>query len=96
MLWRLRTNQVRRLCVAHCHPYSYLLDQHGLCRAISYIIQSLSAERTFGNKLAAPIKVQLPPKATVVGNAGDFLINVSIGSWQLSLDSYGYFRPSMQ
>ncbi|KIP06021.1 hypothetical protein PHLGIDRAFT_30681 [Phlebiopsis gigantea 11061_1 CR5-6] len=50
-------------------------EQHGLCRAISYIVQSLSAERAFGAKLASPIKVQLSPKVSTLGNAGDFLIN---------------------
>ncbi|KAF7791240.1 hypothetical protein EIP86_002254 [Pleurotus ostreatoroseus] len=50
-------------------------EQHGLCRVISYIIQSLSAERTFGTKLSSPIKVQLPPKWSTLGTAGDFLIN---------------------
>ncbi|GJE86851.1 high-temperature-induced dauer-formation protein-domain-containing protein [Phanerochaete sordida] len=65
-------------------------EQHGLCRAISYIIQSLSAERAFGAKLASPIKVQLPAKAAVLGNAGDFLINAvysMIATTQGSLNS---------
>ncbi|EKM55702.1 uncharacterized protein PHACADRAFT_256512 [Phanerochaete carnosa HHB-10118-sp] len=65
-------------------------EQHGLCRSISYIIQSLSAERAFGAKLASPIKVQLPPKVTVLGNAGDFLINAvysMIATTQGSLSS---------
>ncbi|KAI0340618.1 hypothetical protein BDW22DRAFT_1360028 [Trametopsis cervina] len=50
-------------------------EQHGLCRAISYIVQSLSAEHAFGAKMSTPIKAQLPPKANWLGNAGDFLIN---------------------
>ena len=57
--------------------YSRRPDQHGLCRAISYIVQSLSAERSFGAKMVAPLKVQLPPKATIIGTFGDYLINVS-------------------
>lgn len=51
-------------------------EQHGLCRALSYIIQTLSAEASFGAKLSAPLKVQPPTKWTVSGTAGDFLINV--------------------
>lgn len=52
-------------------------EQHGLCRAVSYIVQSLSAEQSFGLKLTSPFKVTIPQKWGVVGNAGDFLINVS-------------------
>ncbi|KAI0684267.1 high-temperature-induced dauer-formation protein-domain-containing protein [Cytidiella melzeri] len=50
-------------------------EQHGVCRVISYIVQSLSAENAFGIKLATPIKVQLPPKLNFLGSAGDFLVN---------------------
>ena len=52
------------------------LEQHGLCRVISYIVQSLSAEKAFGAKLSSPIKAQLPPKWNTMGNAGHFLVNV--------------------
>ncbi|EPQ58471.1 hypothetical protein GLOTRDRAFT_114891 [Gloeophyllum trabeum ATCC 11539] len=50
-------------------------QQHGLCRAISYIIQTLSAERSFGLKLISPVKAQLPAKWQPVGTAGDFMVN---------------------
>ncbi|TFK42932.1 high-temperature-induced dauer-formation protein-domain-containing protein [Crucibulum laeve] len=50
-------------------------QQHGLCRAISYIIQTLSAEPSFGIKLTNPIKAQLPTKWNAPGTAADFLIN---------------------
>ncbi|OCH95639.1 hypothetical protein OBBRIDRAFT_745433 [Obba rivulosa] len=49
-------------------------QQHGLCRVISYIIQSLSAERAFGLKLSSPIKAHVPPKWSTVGTAGDFMV----------------------
>ncbi|KAF8226171.1 hypothetical protein L208DRAFT_1501899 [Tricholoma matsutake] len=50
-------------------------QQHGLCRALSYIIQTLSAEPTFGLKLSGPVKAQLPVKWNSPGTAGDFMIN---------------------
>jgi len=51
-------------------------EQHGLCRSLSYIIQTLSAENAFAEKLNTPIKIQLPPKWHAPGTAADFLINV--------------------
>jgi High-temperature-induced dauer-formation protein len=54
------------------------LEQHGLCRALSYIIQTLSAEPTFGLKLTVPVKAQLPVKWNSPGSAGDFMINVRV------------------
>lgn len=52
------------------------VEQHGLCRSLSYIIQTLSAEKAFAVKLNTPIKIQIPPKWHVPGTAADFLINV--------------------
>ncbi|KAK7693228.1 hypothetical protein QCA50_002794 [Cerrena zonata] len=49
-------------------------EQHGLCRAISYIFQSLSAEKSFGLKLTSPIKAHIPQKWAVLGTAADFMI----------------------
>ncbi|EMD38619.1 hypothetical protein CERSUDRAFT_113798 [Gelatoporia subvermispora B] len=50
-------------------------QQHGLCRVISYIIQSLSSERAFGSKLSSPVRVHLiPQKWSSVGTAGDFMV----------------------
>lgn len=53
------------------------LEQHGLCRALSYIIQTLSAETAFGYRLTFPLKAQhIPTKWNVGGTAADFMINV--------------------
>ncbi|EIN03674.1 hypothetical protein PUNSTDRAFT_47999 [Punctularia strigosozonata HHB-11173 SS5] len=49
-------------------------QQHGLCRALSYIIQTLSAERAFGMKLTTPMKTPLPAKYNAQGTLGDFMI----------------------
>jgi hypothetical protein len=51
-------------------------DQHGLCRALSYIVQTLSAEPSFGVRLTKPVKAQLPSKWNAPGTAADFFINV--------------------
>ncbi|THH08544.1 hypothetical protein EW145_g2645 [Phellinidium pouzarii] len=50
-------------------------EQHGLCRAISYIVQTLSAERAYNDKLVAPIRMHLPSRWASQGSAGDFMIN---------------------
>ncbi|KAI5899994.1 uncharacterized protein SCHCODRAFT_02025788 [Schizophyllum commune H4-8] len=63
------------------HLVCYLLElkdkpqQHGMCRTLSYILQTFSAEATFGAKLQTPVRMQLPAKYQVPGNAADFLIN---------------------
>ncbi len=49
-----------------------------MCRVLSYLIQSLSAERAFGMKLSSPIRAQIPPKFAAPGNAGDFIIQVRV------------------
>ncbi|KAF9452228.1 hypothetical protein P691DRAFT_795201 [Macrolepiota fuliginosa MF-IS2] len=49
-------------------------QQHGLCRALSYIIQTLSAEKAFGMKLSGPVKGQVPTKYNNGGTMADFLI----------------------
>ena len=61
-------------------------EQHGLCRSLSYIIQTLSAEKAFAAKLNTPIKVQVPPKWHVPGTAADFLINVRSLECHLNLE----------
>lgn len=61
-------------------------EQHGLCRSLSYIIQTLSAERAFAVKLSTPIKVQVPAKWGVPGTAADFMINVRL-RWILWTDA---------
>ncbi|KAK7023762.1 high-temperature-induced dauer-formation protein-domain-containing protein [Favolaschia claudopus] len=50
-------------------------QQHGLCRAVSYIVQTLSAEPSFGARLTKPVKAQLPSKWNAPGTAADFFIN---------------------
>ncbi|KAI0747903.1 high-temperature-induced dauer-formation protein-domain-containing protein [Daedaleopsis nitida] len=49
-------------------------EQHGMCRVLSYLIQSLSAERAFGLKLSSPLRAQIPQKYTAMGTAGDFMV----------------------
>lgn len=51
-------------------------ENHGLCRALSYIIQTLSAERSFGDKLSQPVRIQVPAKWQTVGTTADFMITV--------------------
>jgi hypothetical protein len=59
------------------HLTNALEEQHGLCRALSYILQTLSAEPAFGVKLSNPIKAHIPAKWNPGGTAADFLIHVS-------------------
>jgi hypothetical protein len=77
MVLRLRTNLVRIWFSSHMIIFmDKIIEQHGVCRAISYIAQTLSAEPTFGAKLTKPVKVQLPSRWNSVGTAADFFINV--------------------
>jgi hypothetical protein len=64
----------------HARLYSNsVTEQHGLCRALSYIIQTLSAEHAFGLRLTFPIKsAHIPAKWNVAGAAADFMINVRV------------------
>lgn len=63
------------------HLVCYLVElkdkpqQHGMCRTLSYILQTLSAEPAFGLKLQTPVRMQLPAKYQVPGSAADFTIN---------------------
>lgn len=50
---------------------------HGLLRMLSYILQTLSADRAFGVAMNQPIKLNVPAKWAVPGSAADFLIVVS-------------------
>ncbi|KAI0670599.1 high-temperature-induced dauer-formation protein-domain-containing protein [Trametes maxima] len=50
-------------------------EQHGMCRVLSYMLQSLSAERAFGLKLGSPLKAQIPQKWATMGTAGDFMVH---------------------
>ena len=60
-------------------------EQHGLCRALSYIVQTFTAETSLCLKLSSPLKLQLPTKWNPTGTAADFMINVStlsfVSSW---------------
>ncbi|KAF9036701.1 high-temperature-induced dauer-formation protein-domain-containing protein [Panaeolus papilionaceus] len=49
-------------------------QQHGLCRAISYIVQTLSAEPSFGSSLEHPLHIQLTSKWGPVSNGSEFMI----------------------
>ncbi|KAH6918882.1 high-temperature-induced dauer-formation protein-domain-containing protein [Coprinopsis sp. MPI-PUGE-AT-0042] len=50
-------------------------QQHGLCRAISYIIQTLSSEQAFGRQLATQMKAAVPTTWSGVHTCGDFLLH---------------------
>lgn len=56
---------------------SQISGSHGLSRALSYIVQSLSGEPGFANKLLLPVRIQVPPKWVVTGTTADFMINVN-------------------
>jgi hypothetical protein len=53
-------------------------EHHGLCRALSYILQSLSAEKSFGQQMqsAMPLRIPIPPKWAAAGTAADFFVSV--------------------
>ncbi|KAF8803522.1 hypothetical protein BYT27DRAFT_7195356 [Phlegmacium glaucopus] len=59
----------------HCVEIKDKPQQHGVCRAISYIIQTLSAEPAFGSRLNHPIGIQLPTKWGTVDTAAEFMIH---------------------
>ncbi|KAH9985576.1 high-temperature-induced dauer-formation protein-domain-containing protein [Russula vinacea] len=59
-------------------------EQHGFCRALSYIIQTLSAEHAFGLRLTFPLKSHTYlQNGMSAGNSG-FLINVRVSPIHLS------------
>jgi hypothetical protein len=45
---------------------------------LSYILQTLSSDRTFGPALNEHLRINIPTKWVVSGNASDFLIVVSM------------------
>lgn len=59
------------------HTLKPFAEQHGVCRAISYIVQTLSAEPAFGPQLSKPIRAQIPTKWGPVDTTADFIIHVS-------------------
>lgn len=55
-----------------------MLESHGICRALSYMVQAISAEPGFGAQLSvAPIRVALPSKWNIIGTSADFFLSVS-------------------
>ncbi|KAG8953735.1 hypothetical protein FRC04_001939 [Tulasnella sp. 424] len=52
-------------------------QHHGLCRALSYIIQTLSSEPAFGTKMTLPVpsRIVIPAKWAVPGCTADFFIS---------------------
>ena len=74
---RLRINLVTASTETSPCADTNVIEQHGLCRALSYIIQTLSAEHAFGLRLSFPIKsAHIPSKWSVGGATADFMINV--------------------
>ena len=53
-------------------------EHHGLVRALSYIIQAISAEPGLGPKLsqAIPSKIAIPAKWATQGTLADFFVTV--------------------
>ncbi|CAE6422281.1 unnamed protein product [Rhizoctonia solani] len=49
-------------------------QNQGLCRALSYIIQSMSSDFALGSKLHLPVKIAVPAKWVTPGTTGDFMI----------------------
>ncbi|KAK0459482.1 high-temperature-induced dauer-formation protein-domain-containing protein [Desarmillaria tabescens] len=78
-LWKMIELNKATDLIAHLLCYNLEIkdkpQQHGLCRTLSYIIQTLSAEPAFGNRLASPIRIQVPAKWSMSGTAADFMIN---------------------
>jgi hypothetical protein len=55
-----------------------MLESHSICRALSYMVQAISAEPGFGAQLSvAPIRVTLPSKWNIIGTSADFFLSVS-------------------
>ncbi|KAH7345069.1 high-temperature-induced dauer-formation protein-domain-containing protein [Rhizoctonia solani] len=49
-------------------------QNQGFCRALSYIIQSMSSDFALGSKLHLPVKITVPTKWATPGTTGDFMI----------------------
>ncbi|KAJ9104377.1 hypothetical protein QFC20_004513 [Naganishia adeliensis] len=74
-----KTSDVVGYVVLACLEMKDNPAQHGLLRMLSYILQTLSSDRTFGPALNEHLRINIPTKWVVSGNASDFLI-VSIFS----------------
>lgn len=55
-----------------------LVESQGFCRALSYIIQSMSSEFALGAKLHLPVRIAVPGKWAIAGTTGDFMVTVSL------------------
>ena len=84
IVWRSRTSLVSTLHIVESCNHSTFKEQHSVCRAISYIIQTLSAEPSFGSRLNHPIGIQLPTKWGPVDTAAEFVIHVRMLSLDMS------------
>ncbi|QRW05595.1 hypothetical protein RhiLY_04594 [Ceratobasidium sp. AG-Ba] len=49
-------------------------QNQGFCRALSYIIQSISSDFSLGAKLHLPVRIAVPAKWATAGTTGDFMI----------------------
>ncbi|TFK26405.1 hypothetical protein FA15DRAFT_667496 [Coprinopsis marcescibilis] len=61
--------------LCHCVEIKDKPQQHGVCRAISYIIQTLSGEPGFGPRLGQPMTAPVPTNWNGVSTVGDFLVH---------------------
>ena len=64
-----------------CIRLIVLAEFHGLSRALTYMVQTLSAEPGFGLQLSLPVKVQLPTKWNLLGTTADFMVTVGCFSY---------------
>ncbi|KIM23745.1 hypothetical protein M408DRAFT_249748 [Serendipita vermifera MAFF 305830] len=71
-----RAVDVMALILCYCLELKDKPKSNGICRALSYMLQSLSAEPSFGTQLShTPIRIALPSKWNVVGTAAEFFIS---------------------
>jgi hypothetical protein len=64
-----------------CRTQSPYTEHHGLSRALSYILESLSAYPAMGNKMPNQLRTRVPAKWSIQGSLGDFIINVCSIFW---------------
>ncbi|KDQ20543.1 hypothetical protein BOTBODRAFT_26557 [Botryobasidium botryosum FD-172 SS1] len=72
-------------------------QHHGLCRQVSYMIQSLSAERAFGSKLSQPIpsRMAIPAKWATSGTAGDFMVTSIYAMVATTAGALNFLYPAL-
>ncbi|KAG8875367.1 hypothetical protein FRB97_005179 [Tulasnella sp. 331] len=71
-----RLGDVLSYLLVFCLEHKEKPQHHGLVRALSYIVQCLSAETDFGNQLSQPIpsRVSIPSRWVTQGDLGDFFV----------------------